>query len=815
MILLKDMKTSLFKNADAYWKSNRKDHIQLESYDLYIGARFRCKVRTGSTLKYLYFTIISLDPAVIAYWIQDEFAIYLAPVDFEQLFIRRILNRRNLIEKMLHPQDIRIIPVKVLNSIQTRKMLWMIPRLTQKDVQSAPYSLNIISPKLIYNFSTYISAGKEDIFGWLLNLVTQANSDYHTGKKQSSLTDDQYDELKELLLSIDPKKAKILESVGAPVIEEKDVRKKVELEYKMGSLRKIKPDGSTTNKFIKDTKDDEYIVSDKLDGLSLSLTYRNSNLVKATTRGDGYIGQDVTRHILQVPSVPKKLNSKYAKENLTIRAEGILANSDFEMFNKLLVKEGNSEFANPRNMIAGVFNRLSPNKKVLAKLNVVTYAIMSREKDLDKKQQLKQLEDMGFHVVPYKVFKAKDISEEKLTKYISDRKLMGDFDLDGAVIEVNNAKIRQSLGNETNSINPKYAKAFKTGDTEKVEAKVLEVVWAVSKHGYLKPRIRIFPVKLGGVTVSYATAFNASFVYENKLGPGAKVLLTRSGDVIPHILKVIDKAKKPQMPDKDVVGNYEWNDTKVDLVLSEPHENDTVKIKQISGFFSRIGVDYLGRGLITRFYEHGFDSIDKVIHITVKDLLSIDGIQKKSAEKLYEGITKALQTVDLPTLASATPYFGVNFGETRLDKIYEVYKDEMFSRWKGYTVRTVAEEISKIPGFSSNTAIQFAKGIKPFNSFLKRNSDVLKINKKKEQKKLSNVFSNVSICWTGIRQRDLEELLIANGGKVESSVKNGLTYLVAKDPNSTSAKMQKARDLKIKIISPDQAIKLFKDKGVL
>jgi DNA ligase (NAD+) len=808
VIQLKDMKRGLYTNADKYYREVMKDKVVIEGLELKVGARFKASISAKGGLKKFYMMVISLDPEVIAYWIEGEYAIYLEPIDFIRLLKKRDINKRTANSANLHPQNFRAFTTKALNAAEVRTILWNLPRLLSSDVTSTPNALVLKSPNLVYDFADYVTAGKEPIEDWLFSLAEEAKASYHTGKAQSVLTDDQYDELKDYLVMLNPKRAAALQKPGAPVDDK--VKKKVQLEYKMGSLTKIKPDGVSTQKFLRESKDSEYVLTDKLDGLSFQLKYVDCALTQATTRGDGEVGQDITKHVHLIPTVPKKLPPKFKGQTWNIRAEGILTNSDFELLKNTDPKR---EYANPRNLVAGAVNRNVPNERVLKKLNVVCYAIMSHEKTLDKKDQLATLKAMGFHVVNYQVLKAKEVNEQHLTDYIHDRKKQGDFDLDGAVIEANNAKIRQQLGNETNSIDPRYARAFKVGDTERIEAHVEEVLWEVSKHGKLKPRIRIKPTKLGGVTVTYATAFNAAFVYDNKLGPGAKVLLTRSGDVIPHIIKVLVKANKAQMPDKKVFGEWSWNETEVDIVIVDAGENETVRVKQITNFFTKIGVDYLGQGIVQKFFDAGLDDIDKVINTSIPELMGVDGIQRKGAEKLYNGIIEALARVDLPTLAAATPFFGENFGETRLNKIYEEYGDKMFSMWSGNTIGEVAAKIAAIKGFSEETGKQFAKGIKPFNSFLQRNSSRIKVQKKKVIEKTSAACAGISICWTGIRQHDVEEFLVKNGGTVASGVKSGLTYLVAKDPNSGSSKNVKAQGLGVKVVGPNQIMDILKSKG--
>jgi NAD-dependent DNA ligase len=235
--------------------------------------------------------------------------------------------------------------------------------------------------------------------------------------------------------------------------------------------------------------------------------------------------------------------------------------------------------------------------------------------------------------------------------------------------------------------NPDYAVAFKMPtEGNEVRAKVIAVEWAASKHGYLKPRCKIEPVRLAGVTVTYATCHNAAFVRDNGVGPGAEIILVRSGDVIPYITKVVKKVK-PSLPSVKEFGDWGWNATDVDIVLVNAQDNDNVKIKQINHFFRTLEVENFSEGLVARFYEHGYDTIEKILEMRKKDMLSIDGIQARMADKIFNNIHEVIDNeVYLPSLMDASGLFGRNFGTKRFIPILDEYYPKIL-KWEKLATR--------------------------------------------------------------------------------------------------------------------------------
>ena len=197
-------------------------------------------------------------------------------------------------------------------------------------------------------------------------------------------------------------------------------------------------------------------------------------------------------------------------------------------------------------------------------------------------------------------------------------------------------------------------------DDQIVESKVVDVIWSPSKDGYLKPKVQIQPVKLGGAVIQYATLHNAEFVIKNKIGLGAVVQILRSGDVIPKVEKVVKPAKTIKMPASNY--KYKWNSTKKDLVLVDAGDNDIVKLKVMDDFFNKMDVVGLGRGNIQRIMNAGYKTIPKILTMTIQDFMKVEGFKEKMATKIHNSIQHRLDNVTLPALMGASNIFGRGLG---------------------------------------------------------------------------------------------------------------------------------------------------------
>ncbi len=635
-----------------------------------------------------------------------------------------------------------------------------IPRETKVSFRKIPISWTMLKKNPV----TYLKTLSVE---QLVQIIDQASDAYYNTEK-TLISDIIFDKVWDELKRRDPKNPR-LKKVGAPV------RKmgKVKLPFYLGSLDKLKPENA--DKWIENNPG-PYVISDKMDGLSLGISQEKGT--KLYTRGNGREGQDIS-HLVPYLVKYKKIPARIP-EGMQIRAEIEMKESVFKKY----FPEGK----NARNQVSGLINQKNIDPNIIKTMEIIAYEIIRPA--MTPSAQLKKLKALKFQTTNFT--QVKSMSSSSLSNYLKIRKSKSHYAIDGLVIyrDIKAPRIRSG--------NPKHAVAFKMmSENDIVSAKVLEVIWTPSKHRYLKPRIRIEPTLLSGVTVKYATGFNAGFIFENSIGPGAIVRITRSGDVIPHIIKVIKPARQPQMPDYE----YEWNDSHIDIKLPDNIKSKTVELKKLNNFFSTIGVEGFKLKTMEKLYNEGYDTIPKIINITVSELIDIQGIQQTSAEKLKEEINKSISNIEIHLLAFGSGVFNRTMGSTRLKEIFERYPEIHKRKFKK---DDIIDMISVLPGYSMKTASDFAEGLPKFINFLRDLPRSVKITEPKQVKRLSNKMEGESIVFTGFRDKDLEEIIKENGGEIGSGISSKTTILLLKDVNSTSSKVRKAKERGILLMTPDK-----------
>jgi len=600
----------------------------------------------------------------------------------------------------------------------------------------------------------------------LAELLREANKAYYN--EYPFFTDNQYDIVKEYIEAKYPTNPVIYE-IGAPV---EGKRNKVTLPYPMGSMDKIKPDTSAlANWRVKFTG--PYVLSCKLDGVSGLYTTEGKE-PKLYTRGDGRVGQDIS-HLIPFLRLPKT-------SGIVIRGEFIIPRALFDAKYK-------NKFANPRNMVAGIVNHKTINEAI-KDLHFVGYELM---KPIYKpSKQLEFLNTLDVEVVMHKFEQV--LSNELLSQTLMNWRYNYAYEIDGIIVA--DDKVYQR-----NPGNPEHAFAFKMVLSDQVaEAKVVDVLWSPSKDGYLKPRVQIEPINLGGVQITYATGFNGAFINDNKIGIGSVVELIRSGDVIPYIRKVIvsaDKAKMPSIP-------FKWNDTHIDVMLEDIDSDETVKEKNITGFFKGIGVEGLSSGNIKRIIEAGYDSVPEILKMEIPDFLEVHGFKEKTATKLYDGIKDKINSASLTAIMSASNMFGRGFSEKKIELIMDSYPTVLLSK---ETNSQKIIKISEIKGMASKSAEAFVERIPDFINFIKESGLVKKLAlsvKPKKQHDESHPLFGKSIVMTGFRDVELQNELKEIGAKIGSSVSSKTFVVLVKDKDEDTGKVIEARNLGVPLMTPEE-----------
>jgi NAD-dependent DNA ligase len=602
----------------------------------------------------------------------------------------------------------------------------------------------------------------------LADLLREANKSYYN--EQPIFTDNQYDIVKEYIEKKYPTNP-VIHEIGAPV-----ERNKVTLPYPMGSMDKIKPDTNALSNWTAKYRG-PYLLSCKLDGVSGLYTTEGKD-PKLYTRGDGRVGQDIS-HLIPFLRLPKT-------KGIVIRGEFIIPKTVFESKYK-------DKFANPRNMVAGIVNHKTINETI-KDLHFVAYEVIKPE--LTPTKQMGFLSTLDVEVVLYKI--EEKINNELLSNILIDWRYNYPYEIDGIIVADDKIYDRKSG-------NPEHAFAFKMVLSDQVaEAKVVDVLWAPSKDGYLKPRLQIEPINLGGVQITYATGFNGSFINDNKIGIGATIELIRSGDVIPYIRKVIVPAHEPKMPSVP----FKWNDTHIDVMLEDIESDETVKEKNITGFFRGIGVEGLSTGNIKRIIEAGYDSVPLILKMEIPDFLEVDGFKEKTATKLYDGIREKIESASLVSIMSASNMFGRGFSEKKLELIMETYPTVLLSNESN---SQKIYKISSIKGMAAKSSEAFVERIPDFINFIKKSGLVKKLAPTEAKKQIdkSHILFGKSIIMTGFRDIELQNKLKEVGAKIGTSVSSKTFVVLVKDISEDTGKAFEARKLNIPLMTPNDFINKY------
>lgn len=368
----------------------------------------------------------------------------------------------------------------------------------------------------------------------VIKVLKAADDMYHNGE-QSFLTDKEYDDLKQTAHAMHRTHPYFL-NVGSSVRGGK-----VKLPVPMGSLTQAYQ--GDVEKWIEkhNLQEKKVIITEKLDGVSVLIVYGEGGRFQiAYSRGDGIEGADITRHISKIEGVPIRVASR---EPMIIRAEAIISKENFKKVQPLVKSRSGQPYKNARNMIAGIMNAETNPDIVYDYIDVVAYEVINSKHNKD--EVLDTLYQDNAFIVPESIITlGRFLNDKSLTSALEKFRQDSAYEIDGIVLEVVDRNLREKINPTKDTLNPEYARKYKVADASNVAiAEVKEIALAISKDGYIKPTVVIEPVELVGVKITRCTGFNMKYIYDNKIGPGAKVKITRSGDVIPYILDVVEPMK--------------------------------------------------------------------------------------------------------------------------------------------------------------------------------------------------------------------------------------------------------------------------------
>lgn len=607
--------------------------------------------------------------------------------------------------------------------------------------------------------------------------IIEANKAYRNGKP--IISDAKYDQLIEELELLSPDDD-LLSTVGVSITDES---RKSKLPIEMASMNKIKTidDINDWVRLKGISRDELVIMTPKFDGLSLCVDEVNNF---AWSRGDGKFGQKSDEHY-------KLIQNHLYEDTPFSQIEFSYSYGEVIMPKKVFIDKYSADFANPRNLVAGLINNKEATNP-LSDCQYIKYGGVPKSPFSPKTKQeiLDTLNRSQRIKVNYHICKISELTEDLLIDLF--HKWSVDFEIDGIIIEINDLSKQESLGRERSSNNPVWARAFKHASFEQcAETEVIGISWNISKQGLLKPIIHINPVKLDGVTVSNVTGNNARFVKDMGLGVGAIVVVKRSGMVIPIICDVIKSVDFIQ-PTIDGV-EIDWNENGIELVTLT--ETDDQRLKKIVSFFKILEADNVGEGVITQLWEAGFKTIKDILNLKPSDLEKIDRFGKRKASIIYNSIQKSVDGVQLSKLQHATGLFP-SLGSKKL-LLLEHFK-----------TKPTIDQVMKIHGFAETSAKSYVDSYDAFFDFIK---DLpVNIKEKAEVDPVGSDLEGQQFVFTGVRRADLESVIESRGGKVGSGVSKNTTYLVIKELGSGSSKELKAIELGTKIITVEQLEDLLK-----
>ena len=564
----------------------------------------------------------------------------------------------------------------------------------------------------------------------------------------------------------------------------------------------------------------EYSAEPKIDGISASLIYKNKKFVTGLSRGDGRTGEDITANLKTISDIPQTISAKDFPEEIDIRGEVFIQNSDF--------KKLANKFANPRNAASGSLRQKNPNdtKKIPLKFIAYTFGFEKGMKVNNQKDFLKKLSDWGFKT--NHLNKIIDGTKNLMQNYNRIEKKRGDldFDIDGIVYKINNFQIQKRLGFVANA--PRWAIAHKFSANSGI-SKILDIDIQIGRTGALTPVAKISPVNIGGVVVSNATLHNEDEINRKDIRIGDTVKIERAGDVIPHIISV-DLKKRDKSSDKFIfpykcpscgsktIKEYNLITKKKDAVRrcsSEGFECEKVAIEKIKHFVSKeaFNIDGFGKKIVENFWKKNLIKLPQdIFNLDYKKIENMDGWGKQSISNLKYSIDLR-KNISFERFIYALGIRHIGFENAKLISKNLKSSKNFINLSKSNTF----DELLNLDGMGE-TQINSIKNFflnKTNVKVLTELNNILSIKDNIETKK-SGPLKNKTFMLTGkldgMSRAEAKSLIEQNSGSIISNVSKKLDYLITGD-KPTKRKVDMAKDMNIKILSQDDWIKMLNKTG--
>ena len=554
--------------------------------------------------------------------------------------------------------------------------------------------------------------------------------------------------------------------------------------------------------------DNKALLSWKMDGLTIVLTYRDGELAEAVTRGNGTIGEVITNNAKNFQNIPLKIEFK---GELILRGEAIIKYSDFKRINDA-IEDATAKYKNPRNLCSGSVRQLNP---AITKSRMVYCNIFNVVKadgvdfENSKAKQFEWAKNEGFDVVEYKFTDSKSIADD-IAEFESKIE-SNDIPSDGLVLLLDDIALGERLGSTSKF--PRNAMAFKWSDERQV-TKLKYIEWSPSRTGLINPVAVFEPVELEGTTVSRASLHNVSIFEDLMLGVGDEISVYKANMIIPQVYENLTKSNTEKVPDTcPACGRHasikQDNESKV-LMCTNP-DCQIKHIKQYALMASRdaLNIDGLSESTLEKFLSKGFIKNDSDIFKLDRykdEIVNMEGFGKRSYEKLMAALEEAkhtnvarfLYSLGINGIGSANAKMIAKYFDNDIDKIITARKDDLL-------------EIEGIGEVLANSIVDFFKDSKNIEN-VKSLREVLIFEA--EESAGSDSFAGKVFVITGslehfTNRNELKELIEKNGGKVSGSVSSKTNFLINNDTASNSSKNKKAKELGVEIISEEDFLKLL------
>lgn len=554
----------------------------------------------------------------------------------------------------------------------------------------------------------------------------------------------------------------------------------------------------------------EYVAELKIDGLSVSLTYRDFEFRFGATRGNGIIGEDITKNLMTIKSIPLKIDTQ---KELILRGEVYISKENFEKINQKQLENNLQEYANPRNLASGSLRQLDPKLTAKRPLDIFLFNLEYIEDNNFKthSESLEYINSLGFSVSPnYKVYKNIDEVIKYIEEITENREKLN-FEIDGIVIKVNNLKQREILGQTSKS--PRWAIAYKF-PAEKKYTKIIDIEVEVGRSGNLTPTAILSPVRLAGTSVSRATLHNEDFIKEKDIRINDTVLVQKAGDIIPQVLEV-DKEKRTgdemifEMPKVCPVCKEKTVRLEGEVAVKCINISCMAQIKRgVIHFASREAMDIegLGESIVNLLIDNNLiKNISDLYNLKVEEIQNLQRMGKKSSTNLIKAIEKSKQN-DLYKLINGLGIRFVGLKASKvlasnlksLDNIINAKYDDLISLEEFGDV--MAKSILEF--FKEERNIEIINNLKTYGV----NTNAL------EQENNSNIFENLKIVLTGtlinLKRNEAKDIIEKNGGKATSSVSKSTSFVLCGE--DAGSKLDKANELGVKVIDEETFIELSK-----